>query len=246
MKSSFYLTLGLIFALPATYAAEKPTKVLETQKVSAEPTHLTTRLQWVKFPQPQYQPKDLAQQDRSAIIRVYADQHGTITQATVQESTGLPALDQKLLKAVRAAKVKPYTKNGTALDIIGYQNFTLKYATEDAKNECSYSFRSENWLKQIKDKSVPFRYVKQPELAIDQNLLKNKDRIVKLKLKTNKQGNITQVKLTKRSGVNALDQQVISSVENAKVEVKRSYRTLWTYKPSTFNDEIHFKIGQCN
>ncbi len=61
-----------------------------------------------RFSQPQYKNSDLNQQNRAAIIRVYADETGDVTKATVQETTGIKALDEKLVNAVLQAKVKPF------------------------------------------------------------------------------------------------------------------------------------------
>ena len=65
------------------------TKSLHTQTSAALPAHLTTRLAWRKFPQPKYKNEDLNQQNRAAIVRIYADETGKIRQASIQESTGL-------------------------------------------------------------------------------------------------------------------------------------------------------------
>ena len=233
-----------------SYSAEKlPTiKVQGNQLEQNDPQHLTTRIQWLKFPQVKYQSNELKDQERSAIIRVKADHSGKVLDAEIQESTGIRQLDQKIIDAVEVAKVKPAIKNGKSVAMVGYQTFTLTMnnATDHKPSaQCTYTFHSNHWNKQENGKSVAFRYTKQPQLALDESLLKFKNRVVKFKFKVNKQGDVTQAKLTKLSGVNALDQQVLTAVENAKIEVKRSYRTLWTYKPSTFSDEIHFKTNDC-
>lgn len=246
------LVLSCLLYLPVySHGTEKlPTiKVEGTTTEQSNAQHLTTRIQWLKFPQLSYQTADLKNEDRSAIIRVQTDQAGKVVEADVQESTGLRALDQKLIDAVEDAKVKPVQKNGKAVPIVGYQTFTLSLNNAEdrisSKKQCTYSFNSQNWIKQEKDKSVAFHYLQQPSLALDQSLLKNKDRVVKFKFKLNKQGEIAQVKLTKLSGVNAIDQQVIEAVEHAQVSVKRSYRTLWIYKKSSFSDQIQFKQNDC-
>ena len=231
-------------------AKKLPTIKVEGQQLEQNDSqHLTTRIQWAKFPQVKYLSSELNDQERSAIIKVKADNTGKVVEADVQESTGIRALDQKLIEAVEVAKVKPILKNGKAVPIIGYQTFTLTInnATDHLQQnqQCTYTFNSDNWIKQEKGKSVAFHYTTQPQLALDESLLKFKNRVVKFKFKVNKQGDVIQAKLTKLSGVNALDQQVLNTVENAKIEVKRSYRTLWTYKPSTFSDEIIFKTNNC-
>lgn len=250
MNKTLLITCLLCFSSYG-YSAEKlPTiKIIGEQLEQNDPQHLTTRIQWVKFPQVKFQTSELKGQERSAVIRIKANSSGKVTDADVQDSTGIKSLDQKLVEAVEAARVKPTVKNGKAISMVGYQTFTLSVenASDRVKNnkQCTYTFNSENWMKQENDKSVPFHYSKQPQLALDENLLKFKNRVVKFKFKVNKQGDVTHVKLTKLSGVNALDQQVKSAIEKANVEVKRSYRTLWTYKPSTFNDEIQFKTNDC-
>ncbi|SPL69261.1 TonB C-terminal domain-containing protein [Acinetobacter stercoris] len=251
MKQSICLALLVSLPISAVLAAnhDKPLK-LTTQKISAEPAHLTTRLQWTKYPHPVYKIADLQDRDRVAIIRVYANEEGKITKAEVKETTGLGNLDQKLVDAVLAARIKPYKKNGIALSTIGYQTFTLKVdeAEDDLsqKNKCTYHFDSKNWLKQHADKSVPFTYVNQPELNIDKDELKYADRTVKFKFKVDKNGEIKHVKLTKRSGINEIDQKVVTAVEQSQVGVKRTYKTLWIYKKSTLSDQITFKINECN
>ncbi len=246
------LTTCLFCFSTYSFSADKlPTiKVQGKQLEQNDPQHLTTRIQWIKFPQITYQSSELKDQDRSAIVRVESNRSGQIIEADIQESTGISALDQKIVKAVENAKIKPFIKNGQAIAQVGYQTFTLTINNAidhpQASQQCAFSFNSNNWLKQENDQSVPFYYVQKPQLAVNNSLLKFKDRIVKFKFKVNKHGDITQVKLTKLSGVNALDQQVRVAIENAKIEVKRSYRTLWTYKPSTFSDEIHFNMKNCH
>ncbi|KAF1022824.1 MAG: hypothetical protein GAK29_03081 [Acinetobacter bereziniae] len=101
------LITGLMCLSTYSYSADKlPTiKVKGEQSERNTPLHLTTQIQWVKFPQVQYQTAELKTQDRSAIIRVSANSSGQVTDAEVQESTGITSLDQKLIDAVEAAKV---------------------------------------------------------------------------------------------------------------------------------------------
>ncbi|OTG67306.1 TonB family protein [Acinetobacter silvestris] len=248
MNRTLYLAVLMCLPITALQSAPQQLPTINVQAENETP-HLTTRIQWIKFPQLQYQSADLANQDRSAIVRVYADKTGNVIKSDIQESTGLKALDQKLVSAVRNAKVKPHIKDGAALDIIGFQTFTLKVDdSEDKrsnKNNCTYTFASKNWLKQENNKSVPFKYTQQPSLQLDESLLKGQDRLIKFKFKVNKHGEVSRVKLKKRSGINALDQHVIDAISNVKIITNRSYKTLWIYKKSTLNDEIQFKLDEC-
>ena len=232
--------------LSATYSATaNSSKQLAVQKSAALPAHLTTRIQWTKFPHPSYKNEDLKDQNRSAIIRIYADETGTISKASVQESTGLTHLDDLLIKAVREAHVKPHVENDTALPQIGYQTFSLKLSQEDDAEVCQYSFNSENWQAQQYNKKAPFSYRAQPDLNLDSEQLNGHNRAVKFSFKVNKHGDVKKVKVTKGSGIYAVDQAVVQAVSQSQISVKRTASTLWLYKKSTLKDEIKFDLNQC-
>ena len=242
MKPLFLLALSTL-PFHLSHAAQPPLE-LTIQKSSAQSAHLTTRIQWLDFPKPQYKNSDLNQQNRAAIIRVYADETGDVTKATVQETTGLKALDEKLVNAVLQAKVKPFMEDDTALAVIGYQVFNLNLTPDDAE-ACNYSFDSKNWRAQQQQQKVPFQYQVQPKLALDSTQLNNHDRQIKFSFKADKHGNIKKPKITKGSGIYALDQQVLQAVANSKVSVKRTASRLWLYKKSKFKDAIEFDLNAC-
>ena len=242
MKPLFLLALSTL-PFHLSHAAQPPLE-LTIQKSSAQSAHLTTRIQWLDFPKPQYKNSDLNQQNRAAIIRVYADETGDVTKATVQETTGLKALDEKLVNAVLQAKVKPFIEDDTALAVIGYQVFNLNLTPDDAE-ACSYSFDSKNWRAQQQQQKVPFQYQAQPTLALDSTQLNGHDRQIKFSFKADKHGNIKKPKIIKGSGIYALDQQVLQAVANSKVSVKRTASRLWLYKKSKFKDAIEFDLNAC-
>ena len=242
MKPLFLLALSTL-PFHLSHAAQPPLE-LTIQKSSAQSAHLTTRIQWVDFPKPQYKNSDLNQQNRAAIIRVYADETGEVTKATVQETTGIKALDEKLVNAVLQAKVKPFMEDDTALAVIGYQVFNLNLTPDDAE-ACSYSFDSKNWRAQQQQQKVPFQYQAQPTLALDSTQLNGHDRQIKFSFKADKHGNIKKPKIIKGSGIYALDQQVLQAVANSKVSVKRTASRLWLYKKSKFKDAIEFDLNAC-
>ena len=243
MKPLFLLALSTL-PFHLSHAAQPPLE-LTIQKSSAQSAHLTTRIQWLDFPKPQYKNSDLNQQNRAAIIRVYADETGEVTKATVQETTGIKALDEKLVNAVLQAKVKPFMEDDTALAVIGYQVFNLNLTPDDAE-ACSYSFDSKNWRAQQQQQKVPFQYQAQPTLALDSTQLNGHDRQIKFSFKADKHGNIKKPKIIKGSGIYALDQQVLQAVANSKVSVKRTASTLWLYKKSKFKDAIEFDLESCH
>lgn len=242
MKPLFLLVLSTL-PFHLSHAAQPPLE-LTIQKSSAQSAHLTTRIQWLDFPKPQYKNSDLNQQNRAAIIRVYADETGEVTKATVQETTGIKALDEKLVNAVLQAKVKPFMEDDTALAVIGYQVFNLNLTPDDAE-ACNYSFDSKNWRAQQQQQKVPFQYQVQPKLALDSTQLNDHDRQIKFSFKADKHGNIKKPKIIKGSGIYELDQQVLQAVANSKVSVKRTASRLWLYKKSKFKDAIEFDLNAC-
>ncbi|PJG43279.1 TonB-dependent receptor [Acinetobacter tandoii] len=245
MKQLLCFSLILSFPFVHSYSAEKAsTSQLAVQKSTALPAHLTTRIQWTTFPQPHYNNEDLKGQNRAAILRIYADETGKITQASVQESTGLKNLDEVLIQAVRKARVQPYTMEDTTLPIIGYQTFSLNL--EQEQKECNYGFNSKNWLAQQQQQKVKFSYTKQPQLELSRDDLNQHDRNIKFSFKVDKHGDVKKVKINQGSGLYTLDQNIIQAVRNSQVAVKRSASTLWLYKKSSFKDEIQFKLNQCS
>ena len=242
MKQSLCFSLLMSLVCSSAYsAAPKASLALEVQKSVALPTHLTTRIQWSNFPQLRYKNEDLKDQNRTAIIRVYADETGKVSNASVQESTGLAALDQLLIQAVRAAQVKPYIENDTAVPLIGYQAFGLKLHPESDNENCLYAFDSKNWQAQQQQQKTAFTYRNQPVLEVNTEQLNGHNRAVKFTFKTNKQGDVKKVKIKQGSGIYALDQQILQALSHAEVDVPRK----WLYKKSKLKDEINFDLQQC-
>lgn len=245
MKPIFYISLLCCFASHTTYSKspsqDNSVPKLTIQRSTAESAHLTTRIQWVKFPRVNYSDADLKGLDRFAIVRVKADESGRVISATVKESTGLKNLDDLLIQAVLKAKTKPAQKNGNAVSMVGYQSFSLNLS-QDTAERCHFKFDSKNWLKQQAEQKTPFRYQTQPELDISTDNLKNYDRTVKFTFKADKHGNIQKAQISQGSGRYALDQQVLEAVQNVKVDVPRQY---WIFKKSHLKDEIQFKLNEC-
>lgn len=247
MKPIFPLLLLSGIAVSTLHATEPTiTKKLSVQKSTALPAHLTTRIQWNKFPQPQYKNEDLKEQNRAAIVRIVTDEEGQISKATVQESTGLAQLDQLLLNAVMQAQVKPYLQDGVALPVIGYQTFSLNLQNEEIAAEqtvCRHAFTSKNWQAQQQNKSVAFTYTQQPQtLELPRAWLEQKPRLVKFSFKVNKQGTLHKVKLKKSTGSQQLDQHIIQTVSQSNVKVPRQF---WIYRPSKLQDQIMLNAQGC-
>lgn len=74
-------------------------------------------VQWSRSPKPSYSNSDLEGQTRNAVVYIEANEKGVVTSARMVSSTGVPALDEKILRAVRSSKFKPYKENGVAYPI---------------------------------------------------------------------------------------------------------------------------------
>ena len=74
-------------------------------------------VQWSRSPKPSYSNSDLEGQTRNAMVYIEANEKGVITSARMVRSTGVPALDEKILRSVRSSKFKPYKENGVAYPI---------------------------------------------------------------------------------------------------------------------------------
>lgn len=241
MKPQLCFSFMLCLASTSALSTEKTTSTqLAKQTMTAESAHLTTRIQWIKFPQIRYEDADLKSQDRYAIVRIKANESGEIVDASVKESTGLQKLDQMLLKAIYSAQTKPFQKDGNELSVIGYQSFSLKLS--DEMDNCQFNFDSKIWQAQQDHNKTPFTYQQQPQIQINSSNLQGHHRHVKFSFNVDKKGNVKSSKITKGSGIYSLDQQILNAVNHAKVDVPRKY---WIYKKSKLKDEIQFNLNHC-
>jgi protein TonB len=68
-----------------------------------------------KRPSPEYPRMSQRRGEQGrVVVRVLISPEGRVIEASVRQSSGHDRLDQAALKAVRAARFKPYTENGHA------------------------------------------------------------------------------------------------------------------------------------
>lgn len=84
------------------------------------------QISWARSPRPSYTNADLKGSDRTIVVAIDADASGHITNVRIVRSSGVDALDQKIVRAVRGAKFKPYKENGVAYPFKAEQPFELK------------------------------------------------------------------------------------------------------------------------
>lgn len=119
---------------------EKPVVQPEQAKpvTQAEPADTSPRLvsiggsgvQWSRSPKPVYSNQDLQGENRRVVVLIEANVKGSIVNARITRSSGVPALDEKILRAVKGAKFKPYKENGVAYPIRAEQPFDLELNTK--------------------------------------------------------------------------------------------------------------------
>lgn len=101
---------------------ERPAPTPTTRSVSIG----GSGVQWSRSPKISYTNSDLKGEARAGTVLVEADEKGKITNVRITKSTGVPALDEKILRQVRSAKFKPYKENGVAYPIRAEQPFELE------------------------------------------------------------------------------------------------------------------------
>lgn len=84
------------------------------------------QISWSRSPKPSYTNSDLKGSDRTVVVSIEADTNGSVVNVSIVRSSGIDALDQKILRVVRGAKFKPYKKNGVAYPFKVQQPFELK------------------------------------------------------------------------------------------------------------------------
>ncbi len=82
-------------------------------------------VQWSRSPKPVYSNQDLQGENRRVVVLIEANEKGSIVNARITRSSGVPGLDEKILSAVKCAKFKPYKENGVAYPIRAEQPFDL-------------------------------------------------------------------------------------------------------------------------
>lgn len=132
-----------------------------------------------------------------------------------------------------------------AVPFTAEQPFSLQLSAAPVKkvsHACTYNFESEVWNKQQSNQSTTFRYNTQPNLNIAPEQLAQQSREVEFSFKLSRKNEISQVEISKSSGVNLMDTQVKYAVSNASITAPRKF---WQFYKLKFNDRIYFDIKQC-
>lgn len=235
------LILGCISFAPYSIAAASNEQAQNTNTVQLS----ADRIVWVKQPRIRFNDHELRQQNRQISVVIHGNEKGEVTQVEIAQSSGLPELDKKVVRAVYQSKFRPYKNNGVAIPFTAEQPFSLQLSRATFKERspiCTYHFESEVWNKQQSNQSTAFRYNTQPNLNITPEQLAQQSREVEFSFKLSRKNEISQVEISKSSGVNLMDTQVKYAVSNASITAPRKF---WQFYKLKFNDRIYFDIKQC-
>jgi protein TonB len=84
-----------------------------------------TGLQWQRQPQISIDASELRGAARSVLLLIEANEKGEISAVSVLQSSGIAFVDNKVMRAVRSAKLKPYLENGQAYAVKAKQFFSI-------------------------------------------------------------------------------------------------------------------------
>jgi len=161
------------------------------------------------YPEIKVNDEDLYGQNRSVSIFTEADVNGTLTRSEIQKSSGLIKLDNLVLDEFRKrAKFFPLNVNGKPYPIrktVAY-NFPSSITSSEAER-----------YKKVSE-SFKVYWLKAPSLTISGAELAGRNRLVVLDVKADERGVITEVVLTRSSGLAELDEKSIAAVKLARLK----------------------------
>ena len=77
-----------------------------------------TKIKWLRSPKMKVTPEDLGHQQREVTVGFKVDVKGNISGVYLVKGSGITALDERALRSVQNAKIKPYLdENGVAIEL---------------------------------------------------------------------------------------------------------------------------------
>lgn len=177
-------SLLLIFGLlVSSFCFGADSQVREVQRDSAS----GMLMKWIIPPKIRIDNEILEGYDRNLLIYLETDENGRVQKAEVSKSSGVDELDSLVLRAVKRSKLKVWNE----WDIKTNHPSRLKLPFEFSVSR------------------VP-KYAVYPEFTYTNADLKGSDRTIRLSVEANEKGKLTKVKVTKSTGIPALDEYVLS------------------------------------
>ena len=93
--------------------------------VAADAPGQPKEVSFKKRPKIDFENADLKGKERHIAVKVVIDEQGKVSSAEVVQSTGLPALDKKIIYATMQAEFTPYIENGKAIACYTVLDFAL-------------------------------------------------------------------------------------------------------------------------
>ncbi|AOA59160.1 energy transducer TonB family protein [Acinetobacter larvae] len=229
-----------------TFTAQSPAKTSDTE----QHTNNAAAIRWQTPPNIRLSSHDLREIDRDITLTIYANGMGKVTRVIIEKSSGLAAVDQKVVRAVYRASFQPYQENGIAQAFFVTQPINLKnpsaLTTQDntSGQTCHVAFNSWVWSQQIAGVTTAFRYKKPLPLSLDPKQLQGQDRHIDLQFKLSRNNVISDVKLLKSSGDHTIDKEVLHIFANyAEINAKPKF---WQFYKRTMTDQIQLKLHHCS
>lgn len=241
------LILGAGAQLPAAASDQAAAAQPQPKQVNID---TAAGLHWSRPPRMRIMPGDLEGKPRNVVAAIEADTAGQITAVRIQQSSGLPDLDEKVIRAIKLARFRPYAENGVRYPVKASQPFLFEandYSSTQKSRKpqpyvCRYIFKSENIRKQLANQPVPFQYLQLPKLALAMPLLEGADREVRFAFKVARNAQISGIRISQSSGIAEIDQMVIGALQDARIDAPRHFLQ---WGKLSFEDRIIFKLSDC-
>lgn len=204
---------------------------------------------WLRKPNIRFSNEDLHGKNRNLVIRMHVNTQGSIEKTEITKSSGISALDRKVQLALQRSKFKPYKENGIAKPFIAEQPFRFQldeerqsepYQPEQA--QCTIEFNSDQWQAQQKNGNLAFRYITKPNLDFIPSQLMNQNRSVNVVFKLSKKNQISDLEITKSSGLTSVDAEVFRAIQSTRLDAPRKF---YQFYKLTFTDRIYLNIDDC-
>lgn len=213
----------------------------------------TNKIQWLKKPFLDFTNEDLEGQNRNALAMFVANEQGIITQVELKNSTGLLALDQKIIRALKTARIQPYKKNDENVSIFIQLPLTLNLREiHDGQSYpsseyplCKIKLSSEIEKSYKKGLKVPFQYLNFPNTLLfpAKHLGYFDNNQVKISLKIAKNKTVyPDIKVIKSTGSYYIDYKLKLLLESRLVKTQND---LIPFLKITTTDQIELDISDC-
>ncbi|MCU4316620.1 TonB family protein [Acinetobacter bereziniae] len=177
---SLFIIFGLLVA-SFCFGADSQVRKVQRDPVSG------MLMKWIIPPKIIIKNEILEGYDRDLLIYLETNEHGRVQKVEVIKSSGVDELDRLALRAVKGSKLKAWNE----WDV--NTNYPLR-------TKLPFEFSVSR---------IP-KYAVYPKFNYKNADLKGSDRVIRLSVEANEEGKLTKVKVSKSTGIPALDKYVLS------------------------------------